>query len=139
VVTASTDEGKIDIRQLDGGAALCTWFGRTPSFHDAKLSRLELRQGSDSFLTAHIFEAGPEVDSDGYYVQTKHAAVTFTLGELIAVELYDFMEAGIMFGLDIEADAEGVTLRFDASYGVNGQTKAKRASVSFAPEDAAAS
>ena len=49
------------------------------------------------------------------------------------VELFDFMEAGIMFGLDIDTDADGVTLSFDSSYGVHGRLKAKRIVVSFEP------
>jgi hypothetical protein len=124
----------IDVEKVEGGAALCAWFGAPPSFHDATLSRVEVRQGADSVLVAHIFRAGPEIDSDGYFVQTKHATVTFLLSGLIEVELYDFMEAGIMDGLDIERDAEGTTLRFDASYGVHGRLKAKRVSVTFVPE-----
>lgn len=125
---------KIDLDQLVGGAALCEWFGASPSFHDAKLSSLELRQATDSVIVAHIFKVGPEVDSEGYYIQSKRAVVTFTLSKLIAVELYEFMEAGIMDGLEIERDAEGITLRFDASYGVHGHIKAEQVSLAFTPE-----
>jgi hypothetical protein len=125
---------KIDLDQLVGGAALCEWFGASPSFHDTKLSSLEIRQGGDSVIVAHIFRVGPEVDGEGYYVQSKRAVVTFTLRELIEVELYEFMEAGIMDGLEIERDAEGITLRFDASYGVHGHIKAVGVSLAFAPQ-----
>jgi hypothetical protein len=34
----------IDVGHLEGGAALCAWYGTTPSFHDAKLSKLGRRQ-----------------------------------------------------------------------------------------------
>jgi hypothetical protein len=128
------DMASIGLEELEGGPALCAWFGSRPSFHDAKLSKLEICQGADSVIVAHIFQAGPEIDGDDYFVQAKHAAVTFVLSGLIEVTLYDFMEAGIMDGLDIDRDAEGTTLSFDASYGVHGRIKAKRVSLSFAPE-----
>lgn len=124
---------RIELNQLEGGQALCDWFGAAPTFHDATLSKLELRQGTDSILVANIFKAGPDVDSNGYHVQRNHAAVTFTLSDLIYVELRDFMEAGIMYRLDIERDAEGVTLSFDSSYGVCGRIKAKAVCLSFEP------
>ena len=38
-----------------------------------------------------------------------------------------------MFGLDIDTDADGVTLSFNSSYGVHGRLKAKRIVVSFEP------
>jgi hypothetical protein len=59
------------------------------------------------------------------------------LSGLIDVELHNVMEAGIMYGLDIERDAEGVTLSFDSSYGVYGRIKAKAVRVSFVPTDPA--
>lgn len=126
---------KIELKKLEGGQALCDWFGELPTFHDATVSKLELRQGGDSVLIANIFKAGPDTDSSGYYVQRNHAAVTFCLSELIDVELHDLMEAGIMYGLDIERDDEGVTLRFDSSYGVYGHIKAKAVRLSFAPTE----
>jgi len=56
-----------------------------------------------------------------------------TIFDLIQVELFDFMEAGIMFGLDVEIDSDAVTLGFDSSYGVHGRIKARRIVVSFEP------
>jgi len=124
----------ITIDQLKGGPALCAWFEGTPSFHDARLSCLELRQGGDSRLVAHIFRTHPEVGPDGYYMQSKRAAVTFTLFKLAAAELEDIMEAGILYDLRIEQDAEATTLHLDASYGVHGWIKARRVAVKFLPE-----
>jgi hypothetical protein len=125
---------KATIGDLEGGAALCAWFEGIPSFHDAKLRELEFRQGGPGRLVAHTFRMESEVDAQGYFLLTKHVAVTLTIFELIEVELFEFMEAGIMFGLDIETDSDGVTLRFDSSYGVHGRIKAKRIVVSFEPK-----
>lgn len=79
---------------------------------------------------------GSEIDSQGYFVLSKHVAVTFTIHSLFAVTLLDFMEAGIILDFDIEIDDEGVTIRFDSSYGVHGWIKAKQITVSFEPEKA---
>lgn len=77
-----------------------------------------------------------EVDAQGYFLLTKHVAVTLTIFDLIEVQLFDFMEAGIMDGLDIEIDPDGITLSFESSYGVHGRIKAKRVAVGFEPRQA---
>lgn len=118
---------------------MCAWFEGVPSFHDATLLQLELRQGASSRLVARAFQMTSEVDARGHFVLTKHVDVTFTIFELIDVQLSDFTEAGIMFGLDIEIDPDGMTLSFESSYGVHGRIKAKRVVVSFEPRPAGAS
>ena len=124
---------KATIADLEGGAALCAWFDGIPSFHDAALRELELRQGAPGRLVAHTFRMESEVDAQGYFLLTKRMDVTLTIFDLIEVELFEFMEAGIMFGLDIEIGDDGTTLSFDSSYGVHGRIKAKRVVVSFEP------
>jgi hypothetical protein len=124
---------KATIGDLEGGAALCAWFEGIPSFHDATLRELELRQGAPGRLVAHTFRMESEVDPQGYFLLTKHVDVTLTIFDLMEVELFEFMEAGVMFGLDIEIDDGGTTLSFDSSYGVHGRIRAKRVVVSFDP------
>jgi hypothetical protein len=124
---------KATIGDLEGGAALCAWFEGIPSFHDATLRELEVRQGAPSRLVAHTFRIESQTDAEGYFLLTKHVDVTLTIFELVEVELYEFMEAGVMFGLDIEIDSGVTTLGFDSSYGVHGRIKAKRIVVSFEP------
>ena len=124
---------KIKIDQLEGGAALCDWFGDIPTFHDANLKELELHQGAPGRLVAHIFGWGPEVDAKGYYVIKKRTVVTLSIINLVEVQLFEMKEGGIIFGLEIEKDDEGTTLIFDSSYGVHGRIKAERIVVSFEP------
>jgi hypothetical protein len=124
---------KAAIGDLEGGIALCAWFESVPSFHDATLRELELRQGAPSRLVAHAFQMTSEVDAHGYFVLTKHVDVTFSIFELIEVQLFDFTEAGIIFALSIEIDPDGTTLSFESGYGVHGRIKAKRIVVSFQP------
>lgn len=57
--------------------------------------------------------------------------VTFTIFELIEVQLYDFTETGIIFALGIEIDSDGTTLSFESSYGMHGRITAKRVVISF--------
>ncbi|QOZ11337.1 hypothetical protein [Bradyrhizobium sp. CCBAU 51765] len=78
----------------------------------------------------------PEVDAKGYFVLTKHVDVTFTIFDLIEVQLFDITEAGIMFGLGIEIDPDATRLSFESSYGVHGRIKATRVVVSFEPQPA---
>jgi hypothetical protein len=61
--------------------------------------------------------------------------VTRTIFDLIEVELFEFKEAGIMFGFDVEIDDDGITLSFASSYGVHGRIKGKRIVVSFEPKE----
>jgi hypothetical protein len=86
---------KATIGDLEGGTELCAWFGGVPSFHDATLRELELRQSKPSRLVAHTYRRESAVDAQGYFVQTRHVDVTLTIFELLAVELSEFMEAGI--------------------------------------------
>src|SRR6185437_10337977 len=107
---------KATIGDLEGGAALCAWFEGIPSFHDATLRELELRQGAPGHLVAHTFRMESEVDAQGYFLLTKHVDVTLTIFELVEVELSEIKEAGIMDGLDVEIDHDGITLSFESSY-----------------------
>ncbi|MCK1711280.1 MULTISPECIES: hypothetical protein [unclassified Bradyrhizobium] len=124
---------KISIGDLEGGAALCIWFEGVPSFHDATLREPELRQGAPGRFVAHAFRMDAEVDAHGNFLLTKHVDVTFSIFDRIEVQLFEFTEAGIMSGLDVEIDPDGTTLSFDSSYGVHGRIKAKRVVVSFEP------
>jgi hypothetical protein len=130
------DLERVTLDQLQGGRELCAWFEGIPSFHDATLTELEVRQGAPSRIVAHAFKTGAELDAKGFFILTKHVVVTLTMFDLVSVELFDFMEAGIMDGLDIERDEQGITLNFDASYGVHGRIKAKCVTISFEPKPA---
>jgi len=124
---------KTQIDQLEGGSELCAWFGGVPSFHDATLRELELRQGAPGRLVLHAFDMLPETDEKGYFLQTKHVVVTLTIHGLLAVALEDFMEAAIIYRLEVELDDNGASLHFSSSYGVEGWIKAKRITVAFEP------
>ena len=121
------------IEDLEGGPALCAWFGHTPSFHDATLQELVLRQNGPSRLVARTFHMTTELDERGFLVLAKHVVVTLTLHGPLRVDLREFMDAGIMMGLDVTATPNGVELEFGSSYGVYGQIEARRVVVIFEP------
>ncbi|MEB2846171.1 hypothetical protein GAO09_20325 [Rhizobiales bacterium RZME27] len=124
---------KTTIDQFEGGAALCEWFGGIPSFHDATLSELELRQGAASRMVFKAFRITPETDAAGYFIQEKHVTVTLMLFGLQSVQLAEIMEAGIVFSVDFERDDEGVTLLLKASYGAHGCIRFQDMAVAFEP------
>jgi hypothetical protein len=121
------------INQLEGGPALSEWLGITPSFHDATLLALEIRQGGTSLLQARTFIMGPEVDDEGYYILTRRAVVTFSISGLVEAELYEFTDGGVLDGLAVHVAEDGVELCWDAAYGVHGRLKAKAITVTFEP------
>lgn len=75
------------------------WFGVEPSFHDATLVSLELRQGGESSLQARAFRIGPEVDAEGFFVLSKRVDVTFKLTSLLEAEIYEIVGQAIIDGL----------------------------------------
>jgi len=124
---------RISIDQLEGGAALCAWCEDEPVFHDAHVVALSINQGGESRMTANILRLGPGVDAEGYFVVSKRASVTFTLTDLIEVDLREFAEAIILDGLDLDADETGVTLVWKSAYGAWGRIKARKVGVAFTP------
>lgn len=70
-------EGGLTIEDLEGGPAVRVWFEGRPSFHDATLHELVLRQNSPSTLVARTSDMTSEVDERGFIVLTKHVIVTF--------------------------------------------------------------
>lgn len=129
---------RIPIEQLEGGAALCAWCEDEPVFHDAHVVALSINPGGESHMTANILRVGPEIDAEGYFVTSKRASVTFKLTDLVEIELREFAEAIILYGLDIAADETGVTLSWESAYGAWGRIKARKVSVAFTPIEEAA-
>ncbi|MDP9839111.1 hypothetical protein J2T09_003886 [Neorhizobium huautlense] len=124
---------KATIDQFEGGAALCEWFGGIPSFHDATLTELELRQNAPGRMVLETFRMTSETDVAGYFILEKHVSVTLTLFGLQSVELAEIMEAAIVFSLDFEKGDEGITLLLEASYGAHGTIIVQDVTVAFEP------
>ena len=129
---------RISIEQLEGGAALHAWCEDEPVFHDAHVVALSINHGGESHVTANIQRIGPEIDPEGYFVVSKRASVTFTLTDLVEVDLCEFADAIVLDGLEVDADETGVTLSWESAYGAWGRIKARKVSVGFTPVEEAA-
>jgi hypothetical protein len=75
---------------VSGGADLVRWFGHVPSFHDAEILSLHLRRKAQSVLRLHGWTNTGTVGQDDYYVLDRHAIVTFTLNEVMDLQLDSF-------------------------------------------------
>lgn len=71
---------------LDGGKMVAEWFGYVPSFHDASMSKLELRDGHAE-LALQCFRMTNEVDEKGYFVLDRHVLVNIHLSGVTGVTL----------------------------------------------------
>jgi hypothetical protein len=127
----------MDISDLEGGPALCAWFGQTPSFHDAVIKVIEINQNGPSRLVIETFLTDGTLEKNSnFFKQTKHVSVTLTLDRVSAVQLSEIMEASIILDLEFEADSTGKTIRFNSSYGAYGYIMAQEITVSFEPKPA---
>lgn len=71
---------------LPGGQSVIDWFGFCPSFHDARLARLELGTNV-GLMTIEAFRTTDKVDQNGYYVMDRHALVTLRMNGVSGVKL----------------------------------------------------
>jgi hypothetical protein len=87
--------------------------GRWPSFHDAKVKSVVR---SDNFCRAllHVFEMTDQVDSEGYFVLTKHHLVTLQMSDVKECTLPDNYDSDVLFGLTAESEGALVKVVFDS-------------------------
>src|SRR4051794_12581259 len=84
---------------VSGGAELVRWFGQVPSFHDAEILSLHLRRRAESVLRLHGWINTGQVGQGGYFVLDRHAIVTFTLSEVMDLQLDNFSPQNVIGGL----------------------------------------
>ena len=118
---------------IPGAAAVSTWFGEWPSFHDAEILHLHLNRAGTSQLSVHAWKVSPEVDAQGQFHREKHAVVTFELKDISDLELFDFSQQNVLASLDVVHDASGFHVLLSPSYGIGGRIDAGHVSVSLTP------
>ncbi len=98
------------VPDIPGAEDVVRWFGQWPSFHDAEVISIALHRSKGVIVEMHAFETSSEVDTRGYYVQAKHAIITFALdgfpmnAEGIASTRIDyFNHQNVLSGVDIES------------------------------------
>jgi hypothetical protein len=84
---------------LPGGAELVRWFGQVPTFHDGEILSLHLQRKGQSVLRVHGWINTGAVGQNGYYILDRHAIVTFTLTDVMDLQLDGFSIQNVIFGL----------------------------------------
>jgi hypothetical protein len=133
---------------VSGGANLVRWFGHVPSFHDAEILSLHLRRKGQSILRLHGWTNTGTVGRDGYYVLDRHAIVTFTLNEVMDLQLDGFSIQNVIGGLVLRRAPDrperrgylaldplphDIEIELEPCYGLDGLIRARSVSITFAP------
>ena len=121
------------MERVPGGPAVIDWFGRVPQFHDAELLKIELSSIRNSTVLIHAWNMTEVVGSDGHYLTDRHAVVTINLAEVSAINLSDFHQTGIIFGLELTDLQSETQISWTSSYGVDGRIVAKEVSFELKP------
>lgn len=128
---------------LPGGQSVIDWFGFVPSFHDAKLDRLDLING-EALIRLRVFRIADAVDDRGFFVLDKHALVTIYFSNVTGVNLRGdassiLSELGIRRVSDVPIgfstcggpDPDDIEVSFEASYGLEGSIYSREVKLSI--------
>jgi hypothetical protein len=118
---------------VQGADDVVRWFGKWPRFHDAEVLQLDLRQRGRSSVRLHAFRMTDEIDATGHFVLDQHAVVTFWLEGVSDLELADFSNQNVIFGLALEPVPNGFRLVLSQSFGIAGFIEAAQVSISLEP------
>ena len=133
--------------EVPGGPELLRWFGQIPNFHDAEILGLNLRRSGQSTLILHGWVMTNEVGRDGFIVLDKHAVVTFTMEDIMDLQLDGFSHQNVIGGLKLQRatdrgrgnyyplpeSPEDIEIELEPCFGLDGVIRAKRVSISFEP------
>jgi hypothetical protein len=74
------------------------------------------------------------VDENGFFVCTKHAVVTFLIGDLTELELNGFNAQNAVMGLSIERGLDAqYRLEIDPAFGLGGLVEGRTLEISIEP------
>jgi len=133
---------------VSGGAELVNWFGRVPSFHDAEILSLHLSRKGQSVLRLHAWIITGEIGDDGYFVLDRHAIVTFTLNEVMDLQLDGSSFQNVISGLVLRHAPDrperrgylalnplpqDIEIELEPCYGLSGLIRARAVSIAFEP------
>jgi hypothetical protein len=147
IVGMTNDQTHNIYHEVPGGPELLRWFGEVPSFHDAEIISLDLRRWGQSALRVHGFVGTKKVDKAGCLLLDRHAIVTFSIEEIMDLQLDGFSHQNVIGGLKLQRatdrgranyyalpqSPEDVEIELEPCYGLDGVIRAKRVSISFEP------
>jgi hypothetical protein len=133
---------------IPGGTELVRWFGQVPTFHDAEILSLHLRRRGQSALRLHGWIGTDAAGPDGYRVLDRHAIVTFTLTEMMDLQLDGFSIQNVISGLilrrapdrperrgylALDPLPQDIEIELEPCYGLDGRIRARAVSITFEP------
>jgi hypothetical protein len=133
---------------IPGGPDLVAWFGQVPSFHDAEIVSLSLHRRAQSMLSIHAWNTTKEVDDRDYFVLDRHAVVTFTLEDIMDLQLGGFSHQNVIGGLRLRRAPErpdrrgsywldplpsDFEIELEPCFGLDGIIRCRTVSVAFVP------
>ena len=123
---------------FEGGEAIESWFGRSPTFHDAEIASLSLDRAGPSTMTVYWFCTTAQTDERGYYILDKHALVTFRMDQVFDLKLSGFNGQNVIFNLAIgkRPDSDpGYDIEIETSHGLSGRISCRSLALSLKPVD----
>jgi hypothetical protein len=133
---------------VPGGADLVRWFGQVPTFHDAEILSLRLSRKGQSVLRLHGWISTGAVGLDGYIVLDRHAIVTFTLTDVMDLQLDGFSIQNVISELilrrapdrperrgylALDPIPQDIEIELEPCYGLSGSIRARSVSITFEP------
>lgn len=119
--------------EIEGAQALIDWLGFVPTFHDARLTEIELISSRSGRLRLEAFRRTDQTDETGHFILDRHAFVTLTLNDISTVRLEHFAKVGIVNRLRITNAGKRYRLQWDSSYGAEGCITAGNLCINFEP------
>jgi len=117
-----------------------------PTFRDAEILSLHLRRKGQSVLRVHGWISTGAVGQDGYTVLDRHAIVTYTLTDVMDLQLDGFSIQNVIFGLILRRapdrperrgylalDPLPQDIELEPCYGLSGLIRVRSVSVTFEP------
>jgi hypothetical protein len=149
LIVGMADNGQDAIyNAVAGGADLVCWFGQVPTFHDAEILKLLLCRKGQSVLRVHGWINTGIVGHDRHYILDRHAIVTFTLTEVMDVQLVGFSVQNVISGLilrrapdrperrgylALDPLPQDIEIELEPCYGLSGLIRARSVSITFEP------
>lgn len=121
------------LEQVPGAGALEAWFGYWPDFHDAEVVSLDVDRAGTSVLRIHATEFQDRFDWHGYYPQEKHAIVSFSMRDIVGLQLPEFSEKKVLSDLHIVQSQDGFEIDLEPTAGHAGSITAKQLSIQLEP------
>jgi hypothetical protein len=119
---------------IKGHQKLEEYFGYMPNFHDFEVVNVELdRSGPGITLVINGFDTTVGVE-DGMYVQCKHCQITLSVTKVMDMKISGFNHQNVIEGLIVENVDDGVKVRIQSSFGLEGYVIGKSIEVQSVTE-----